>query len=76
MTNLATPSRPTLTNWIEIAALGVIWGASFLSVHVALTGFGPLTVAGEYPAYTADPAFDAPPPYKMLDLARRLGGTP
>ncbi len=45
MTNLATPSRPTLTNWIEIAALGVIWGASFLSVHVALTGFGPLTVA-------------------------------
>ena len=45
MSTVEAPSRPTLFNWIEIAALGLIWGGSFLSVHVALTGFGPLMVA-------------------------------
>ena len=38
-------SRPTLINWVEIFALGIIWGASFLSVHVALNGIGPFSVA-------------------------------
>ncbi len=31
-------------NWLRIALLGVIWGASFMAVSVALTGVGPLTV--------------------------------
>lgn len=29
-------------NWLRIAILGVIWGASFMFVSVALTGVGPL----------------------------------
>lgn len=40
-----TPDNPGLLNWFLILALGVIWGAAFLSVSVALEGFGPLTVA-------------------------------
>lgn len=32
-------------NWLRICALGVIWGASFMFVSVALTGAGPLFVA-------------------------------
>ena len=43
--NTAVASRPTLINWIEIFGLGIIWGASFLSVHVALNGIGPFSVA-------------------------------
>jgi len=31
-------------NWLRIAALGVIWGASFMAVTVALQGVGPLMV--------------------------------
>lgn len=45
MTAIATPTRPTLIHWIEILALGVIWGASFLCVSIALDGFSPLWVA-------------------------------
>ncbi len=40
MTN--TPSR---LDWLLLATLGLIWGGSFLGVSVALSGFGPLTVA-------------------------------
>ena len=37
----------TLLNWAILITLGVIWGASFLGVELALTGFGPMTlVAG------------------------------
>ena len=32
-------------NWIMLAALGFIWGGSFLSVEISLAGFGPITVA-------------------------------
>lgn len=32
-------------NWLRIAVLGVIWGASFMFISLALTGAGPLTVA-------------------------------
>lgn len=32
-------------NWMRLVALGLIWGASFMFVSVALTGVGPLTVA-------------------------------
>jgi drug/metabolite transporter (DMT)-like permease len=36
---------PTLTNWLSILALGVIWGGTFMVVTIALGGYGPLTVA-------------------------------
>ncbi|UXX82327.1 DMT family transporter [Roseovarius pelagicus] len=29
-------------NWLKLAILGVIWGASFMFISVALTGIGPL----------------------------------
>ncbi|MGK7755629.1 MULTISPECIES: DMT family transporter [unclassified Roseovarius] len=31
-------------NWLRLCALGMIWGASFMAVSVALEGVGPLTV--------------------------------
>lgn len=37
--------QPTLTNWLSILALGVIWGGTFMVVTIALGGYGPLTVA-------------------------------
>jgi len=37
--------QPTLFNWLTIAALGLIWGATFMVVAIALEGYGPLTVA-------------------------------
>jgi drug/metabolite transporter (DMT)-like permease len=37
--------QPTLANWLSIAALGLIWGATFMVVAIALEGYGPLTVA-------------------------------
>lgn len=38
-------TRPTLTDWLLLTLLGVIWGASFMGVKLALTGFGPAQVA-------------------------------
>jgi drug/metabolite transporter (DMT)-like permease len=38
-------SQPTPANWFSIAALGLIWGATFMVVAIALEGYGPLTVA-------------------------------
>jgi drug/metabolite transporter (DMT)-like permease len=38
-------TQPTLGNWLSIAALGLIWGATFMVVAIALEGYGPLTVA-------------------------------
>lgn len=32
-------------NWIKLLILGVIWGASFMGVAIALEGFPPLTIA-------------------------------
>ena len=37
--------RPTPANWLSIIALGLIWGATFMAVALALRGYGPLTVA-------------------------------
>ena len=34
-----------IINWLILITLGVIWGASFLGVEIALTGFGPITLA-------------------------------
>lgn len=45
MSRIASPSQPTVVNWLEIALLGVIWGGSFLAMHIALEGFAPLSVA-------------------------------
>ena len=39
------PTAPTLGNWIGLYALGLIWGASFLGVALALDGFGPISIA-------------------------------
>ncbi|MDX8348408.1 DMT family transporter [Cognatiyoonia sp. IB215446] len=39
------PAPPTLTNWLSIALLGLIWGATFMVVAIALKGYGPFTVA-------------------------------
>ena len=37
--------KPGLTNRLRVVALSVIWGASFINVKLALTGFGPFTIA-------------------------------
>lgn len=39
------PATPTLSNWIALIALGLIWGASFLGIAIALEGFAPAWVA-------------------------------
>ncbi|MFA8442413.1 DMT family transporter [Yoonia sp.] len=39
------PAQPTTANWLSIALLGLIWGATFMVVAIALEGYGPLTVA-------------------------------
>lgn len=41
MSNLSAPSPPTLLNWISILGLGLIWGGSFMTVHIALQDLGP-----------------------------------
>lgn len=38
-------TRPTALNWTLLLLLGLIWGASFLGTKLALTGFGPVTIA-------------------------------
>lgn len=38
-------TRPTPAAWTMLIILGVIWGASFMGAKLALTGFGPMTVA-------------------------------
>ncbi len=38
-------TQPTPANWLSIGALGLIWGATFMVVAIALEGYGPLTVA-------------------------------
>jgi len=36
---------PSRNDWFSIFTLGLIWGASFMAVAIALRGFGPLWVA-------------------------------
>lgn len=38
-------AAPRLSDWLLVLTLGLIWGASFMSVSVALEGFGPISVA-------------------------------
>jgi len=35
----------SLLNWTFLIILGIIWGGSFMGAKLALTGFGPMTVA-------------------------------
>ncbi|QYX57612.1 DMT family transporter [Roseovarius sp. SCSIO 43702] len=37
------PIRPI--NWLKLAFLGIVWGASFMAIELALKGAGPLFVA-------------------------------
>ena len=37
--------QPDHRDWSGIAALGLIWGATFMVVAIALEGYGPITVA-------------------------------
>jgi drug/metabolite transporter (DMT)-like permease len=39
------PATPTTVDWIALILLGLVWGASFLGVAIALEGYGPLAVA-------------------------------
>lgn len=39
------PTQSTLSNWMSIIALGLIWGGTFMVVSLALRGYGPFTVA-------------------------------
>ncbi len=38
-------TQPSLSNWLSILTLGLIWGGTFMIVSIALRGYGPLTVA-------------------------------
>jgi len=42
---IPTPTPAMIINWAILITLGAIWGASFLGVELALTGFGPVTIA-------------------------------
>ncbi len=38
-------AKPTLTTWLLLVTLGVLWGFSFLAVELALHDFAPLQIA-------------------------------
>lgn len=40
-----TPHKPNLKNWLTLCLLGLIWGASFMSISVALDSTDPLSIA-------------------------------
>lgn len=40
-----TPEHPGLVNWLLILSLGIVWGTAFMSISLALEGYGPWTVA-------------------------------
>lgn len=40
-----TPDRPGPLNWALLTVLGIVWGSAFMSISIALEGFGPITVA-------------------------------
>lgn len=42
---MASSTSPGLVNWLTLGLLGLIWGASFMAISVALSGAGPLSVA-------------------------------
>ncbi len=38
-------SSPGLKNWFRMVLVALIWGSSFMTITVAISGFGPLSVA-------------------------------
>ena len=42
---LVRPGGAAASDWLLVMLLGIIWGTSFLSIAVALEGYGPITVA-------------------------------
>jgi drug/metabolite transporter (DMT)-like permease len=57
-------TQPTGKDWLFIGFLGLIWGASFMFVSMALEGYGPLTVAATRTTLAA---------VTLLVLARVMG---
>lgn len=45
MANASPRKQANLMDWVLLSSLGVIWGASFLGVELALSGFSPLHVS-------------------------------
>ena len=45
MTDAPSATQPGLTNWLLLCLLGLIWGASFMSVTIALETLGPFWVS-------------------------------
>jgi len=48
VTAASTPHQmphPSLKDWAQLLALGLIWGASFMAVTIATNGLGPLSIA-------------------------------
>lgn len=43
--NKPAPPNPTPANWAMVAALGIIWGATFMVIEVALRGITPFWLA-------------------------------
>lgn len=37
--------QPTLSNWLHLTLLGIVWGGTFMVISIALEGYGPITVA-------------------------------
>ncbi|WP_308916712.1 DMT family transporter [Jannaschia sp. LMIT008] len=60
----APVAAPTSRNYASIAALGLIWGGTFMVVSIALQGYGPVTVAAARTALGA---------LALLTLAAALG---
>jgi len=42
---LVRPGGVAASDWLLVMLLGIIWGTSFLSIAIALEGYGPITVA-------------------------------
>ncbi len=45
MNEATATAAPAPSDWFLVVLLGMLWGASFMAVSVALPGYGPLTVA-------------------------------
>lgn len=45
MNEATATAAPAPSDWLLVVLLGMLWGASFMAVSVALPGYGPLTVA-------------------------------
>ena len=35
-------TTPTLTNWLHLLTLGIIWGGTFMFISIALRDYGPI----------------------------------